>query len=129
MEAVGTSGGTGLPPSPVNPGSQHAPPSPLQSLLERAAAIEEELAQGEDKPFTEVTRCHSGDAVATGRQPLTFLRQLLGAECLPADAKRRAGRILQHLHGGSPGTAGTGTPWGGLASQTGCAARRVHWMR
>ncbi|KAK4826914.1 hypothetical protein QYF61_012713 [Mycteria americana] len=112
MEAVGTSGGTGLPPSPVNPGSQHAPPSPLQSLLERAAAIEEELAQGEDKPFTEVTRCHSGDAVATGRQPLTFLRQvaaicaypeLLGAECLPADAKRRAGRILQHLHGGSPG--------------------------
>ncbi|KAM6210948.1 LOW QUALITY PROTEIN: alanine aminotransferase 1-like [Sarcoramphus papa] len=112
MAAVGTSGGTGHPPSLVNPGSRHAPLSPLQSLLERAAAIEEELAQGEDKPFTEVICCHSGDAVAAGHQPLAFLRQvaaicaypeLLGAECMPADAKRRAGRILRHLQGGSPG--------------------------
>ncbi|XP_064298027.1 alanine aminotransferase 1-like isoform X1 [Phalacrocorax carbo] len=112
MAAVGSSGGTGLPPSPVNPGSRHTPPSPLQLLLERATAIEEELAQGKEKPFTEVTRCHSGDAVAAGRQPLTFLRQvaavcaypeLLGAECVPADAKRRAGLILRHLQGGSPG--------------------------
>ena len=55
--------------------------------------------------------------------------ELLGAECMPADAKRRAGRILQHLHGGSPGTAWMGTPWGGLASLMGCGARRVRWMR
>ena len=48
MAAVGSSGGTGLPPSPVNPGSRHTPPSPLQLLLERATAIEEELAQVRD---------------------------------------------------------------------------------
>ncbi|NXX11328.1 ALAT1 aminotransferase, partial [Podargus strigoides] len=68
--------------------------------------------KGEDKPFTKVTRCHSGDAVVMGHQPLTFLRQvaaicaypeLLGTECLPEDAKRRAGHILRHLQGGSPG--------------------------
>ncbi|KAM9302605.1 LOW QUALITY PROTEIN: alanine aminotransferase 1-like [Morus bassanus] len=112
MAVVGTSGGTSPSPSPVNPGSRHMPPSPLQLLLERATAIEEELAQGKDKPFTKVTRCHSGDAVAAGRLPLTFLRQvaaicaypeLLGAERVPEDAKRRAGQILRHLQGGSPG--------------------------
>ncbi|XP_074757224.1 alanine aminotransferase 1-like [Athene noctua] len=112
MAASGTSGGIGCPPALVNPGSWHTPPSPLQLLLERATAIEEELAQGEDKPFTEVTHCHSGDAVASGHQPLTFLRQvaaicaypeLLDDECVPADAKRRVGQILQHLQGGSPG--------------------------
>ncbi|KAM6101017.1 alanine aminotransferase 1-like [Theristicus caerulescens] len=112
MAAVGTAGGTGCPPTLVSPGSRHAPPCPLQPLLERAAAIERELAQGEDKPFTEVTYCHSGDAVAAGRQPLAFLRQvaavcaypeLLGAECVPAEAKRHAGRILRQLQGGSPG--------------------------
>ncbi|XP_075599259.1 alanine aminotransferase 1-like isoform X2 [Balearica regulorum gibbericeps] len=112
MAAVGTSGGSGRPPSPAKPGSPLVPPSPLQALLERAAAIEAELAQGKDKPFTEVTRCHSGDAVAAGHQPAAFLRQvaaicaypeLLGAECMPADAKRRAGQILRHLQGGSPG--------------------------
>ncbi|KAM6350474.1 LOW QUALITY PROTEIN: alanine aminotransferase 1-like [Podargus strigoides] len=112
MAADGTAGGTGHPPAPVNPGTGRPPPSPLQIVLERAAAIEEELAQGEDKPFTKVTRCHSGDAVVMGHQPLTFLRQvaaicaypeLLGTECLPEDAKRRAGHILRHLQGGSPG--------------------------
>ncbi|CAM9305177.1 unnamed protein product [Bubo scandiacus] len=112
MAASGTSGGTSCPPTLANPSSWHMPPSPLQLLLERATAIEEELAQGEDKPFTEVTHCHSGDAVATGHQPLTFLQQvaaicaypqLLDDECVPADAKRRAGQILQHLQGGSPG--------------------------
>ncbi|XP_053914925.1 alanine aminotransferase 1-like [Cuculus canorus] len=88
------------------------PPTPLQSLLERASAIEGQLAQGEDKPFTEVTHCHTGDAVAAGHQPLTFLRQvgamcaypeLLDAEHMPADAKERVGRILQRLQGGSVG--------------------------
>ncbi|XP_054670718.1 alanine aminotransferase 1-like isoform X3 [Grus americana] len=112
MAAVGTSGGSGRPPSPANPGSPPVTSSPLQPLLERAAAIEAELAQGTDKPFTEVTRCHFGDAVAAGHQPAAFLRQvaaicaypeLLGAECVPADAKRRAGQILRHLQGGSPG--------------------------
>lgn len=37
--------------------------------------------------------------------------ELLSTASVPADAKRRAGQILRHLHGGSPGTAGTGTPW------------------
>ncbi|XP_074750955.1 alanine aminotransferase 1-like isoform X2 [Strix uralensis] len=112
MAASGTLGGTSCPPTLANPSSWHMPPSPLQLLLERATAIEEDLAQGEDKPFTEVTHCHSGDAVATGHQPLAFLQQvaaicaypqLLDDECVPADAKRRAGQILQHLQGGSPG--------------------------
>ncbi|GAB0181193.1 alanine aminotransferase 1-like [Grus japonensis] len=128
MAAVGTSGGSGRPPSPANPGSPPVTSSPLQPLLERAAAIEAELAQGMDKPFTEVTRCHFGDAVAAGHQPAAFLRQvaaicaypeLLGAECVPADAKRRAGQILQHLQGGSPGTTGTGAPWGGSSPMDG----------
>ncbi|XP_063183761.1 alanine aminotransferase 1-like [Chroicocephalus ridibundus] len=112
MAAGGTSGGTRCPPAPVTPGSWHLPPSPLQSLLERATAIEGELAQGQEKPFTEVTRCHSGDAVAAGRQPPAFLRQvaavcahpeLLGDGSIPADAKNRAGRVLRRLQGGSPG--------------------------
>ncbi|XP_075271454.1 alanine aminotransferase 2-like [Opisthocomus hoazin] len=138
MAAVGTSRGTGVPPASANPSSWHEAPSPLQALLERAAAIEEELAQavspgiwgrgggqrtvppaepppvpeGVDKPFSEVTCCHLGDAGDAGRQPLTFLRQvaaicaypeLLGAEHVPADAKHRAGRILRHLQGGSAG--------------------------
>ncbi|XP_074429796.1 alanine aminotransferase 1-like isoform X3 [Larus michahellis] len=112
MAAGGTSGGTRCPPALVTPGSWHPPPSPLQSLLERATAIEGELAQGQEKPFTEVTRCHSGDAVAAGRQPPAFLRQvaavcahpeLLGDGSIPADAKNRAGRVLRRLQGGSPG--------------------------
>ncbi|XP_069709266.1 alanine aminotransferase 1-like [Phaenicophaeus curvirostris] len=86
--------------------------TPLESLLERASAIEGQLAQGEEKPFTEVTHGHTGDAVAAGHQPLKFLRQvaaicaypeLLDAEQMPADAKDRAGRILKVLHGGSAG--------------------------
>ncbi|KAM6445859.1 LOW QUALITY PROTEIN: alanine aminotransferase 1-like [Rhynochetos jubatus] len=106
MAAGGTTGGTGVPLSLVSPDK---PPAPLQ--LGGAAAVTEQ-AQGEDKPVPEVTQCHSGDAVAASHQPLAFLRQvaaicaypeLLGAERVPADAKRRASRILRHLQGGSPG--------------------------
>ncbi|XP_054023507.1 alanine aminotransferase 1-like [Dryobates pubescens] len=113
MAAVGTSGdASGSPPALLNPRRWHPPLSPLQTLLEQATTIEEELAQGQDKPFTEVICCYSGDAAATGHQPLTILQQvaaicayptLLGAEDMPREAKRRAGQILQHLQGGSPG--------------------------
>ncbi|XP_068017215.1 alanine aminotransferase 1-like [Melanerpes formicivorus] len=113
MAAVGTSGdASGSPAALVNPSRWHPPLSPLQALLERATTIEEELAQGQDKPFTEVICCYSGDAAATGHQPLTILQQvaaicayptLLGAEDMPREAKHRAGQILQHLQGGSPG--------------------------
>ncbi|XP_040442854.1 alanine aminotransferase 1-like isoform X2 [Falco naumanni] len=113
MAAISTPGGTDTPLSQVNPSSQRTPPPPLQPLLEQATAIEGELTQGKDKSSTEVICCHSGDAVAAGRQPLTYLQQvaaicaypaLLDAECMPADTKQRARQILQHLQGGSPGS-------------------------
>ncbi|XP_064010525.1 alanine aminotransferase 1-like [Pogoniulus pusillus] len=113
MAAVGTSGDTSSSPlAPVNPGRWHPAVSPLQTLLKRATAIEEELAQGQKKPFAEVTHCYSGDAAAAGHQPLTILQQvaaicaypeLLATEDMPVEVKCRAGQILRHLQGGSPG--------------------------
>ncbi|XP_068789633.1 alanine aminotransferase 1-like isoform X2 [Struthio camelus] len=97
---------------PAGPGVRAAPPPPLQPLLQRAETLRQELAQGKEKPFAEVVWCHSGDPAAAGRQPLTLLRQvaaacaypeLLATAAVPAEAKQRARRVLQHLHGGSPG--------------------------
>ncbi|XP_050795758.1 alanine aminotransferase 2-like [Gopherus flavomarginatus] len=84
----------------------------LAPLLERASEIQRQLAQGEEKPFREVIWCHSGDPHAAGQRPITFLRQvaaicaypeLLHADSMPRDAKQRASRILQELHGSSAG--------------------------
>ncbi|KAM6375940.1 LOW QUALITY PROTEIN: alanine aminotransferase 1-like [Alca torda] len=111
MAAGGTSGGNRCPRLRCTPGSLAPASSPLH-LLERATAIEEELAQGQESPSPRSPHCHSGDAVATGHQPPAFLRQvaaicahpeLLGDGSIPADAKNRAGRVLRHLQGGSPG--------------------------
>ncbi|XP_019485735.1 PREDICTED: alanine aminotransferase 1 isoform X2 [Hipposideros armiger] len=81
-------------------------------IVLRALELEQELRQGVKKPFTEVVRANIGDAQAMGQKPITFLRQVL-ALCVhpdllkspdfPADAKRRAERILQACGGHSLG--------------------------
>ncbi|XP_031948697.1 alanine aminotransferase 1-like isoform X3 [Corvus moneduloides] len=94
MAALGTSGGTGVPPAPVTP------------RWDGGGGIEEELAP----PVPDVTQCHPEDA--EGRQAPAFLRQvaaicaypaLLEHEDIPESAKEHARRILRELMGGSPG--------------------------
>ncbi|XP_062859371.1 alanine aminotransferase 2-like isoform X2 [Trichomycterus rosablanca] len=85
-------------------------------IVQRAAQIEKELAQGVKKPFTEVIRANIGDCHAMGQKPITFFRQVL-ALCLypdllednkfPEDVKSRAQRILQACSGGSLGSYST----------------------
>lgn len=81
-------------------------------IVLRALELEQELRQGVKKPFTEVIRANIGDAQAMGQKPITFLRQvlalcvnpdLLSSPDFPADAKRRAERILQACGGHSLG--------------------------
>ncbi|XP_035274357.1 alanine aminotransferase 2 [Anguilla anguilla] len=82
-------------------------------IVIKAGKIEQELQQGEKKPFTEVIRANIGDAHAMGQQPITFLRQvvalctcpeLLDSPAFPEDAKLRARRILQGCGGKSIGS-------------------------
>lgn len=97
----------------VNPfvkGMEYAVRGPI---VTRAGEIENELARGVSKNFTEVIRANIGDCHATGQQPLTFLRQVL-ALCVhpelmvdpsfPSDAKDRAQRILNGCGGKSVGS-------------------------
>ncbi|XP_064361579.1 alanine aminotransferase 1-like [Dromaius novaehollandiae] len=110
VEAVATTTGHVAPREGAAPASGPRRPPPLQPLLQRAAALQRELEQGKDKPFTEVVWCHSGDPAAAGRRPLALLRQVAAACVCPellgtvsAEAGQLARRVLQHLHGGSPG--------------------------
>lgn len=82
-------------------------------IVIKAGKIEQELQQGEKKPFTEVIRANIGDAHAMGQKPITFLRQvvalctcpeLLDSPAFPEDAKLRARRILQGCGGKSIGS-------------------------
>jgi len=82
-------------------------------IVARAAEIEQELANGAKKPFTEVLRANIGDCHAMGQQPITFLRQvvalctypaLLNSSDFPEDAKDRARRILGGCRGSSIGS-------------------------
>ncbi|XP_060608554.1 alanine aminotransferase 2-like [Ruditapes philippinarum] len=83
-------------------------------IVIRAGEIEQELAKGVKKPFTEVIRANIGDCHATGQKPITFLRQvvaictdperLMNDPSYPADAKDRARRILDSCAGQSVGS-------------------------
>ncbi|XP_053400985.1 alanine aminotransferase 2-like [Mercenaria mercenaria] len=83
-------------------------------IVIRAGEIEQELAKGVKKPFSEVVRANIGDCHATGQKPVTFLRQvvaictdpdrLMNDPSYPADAKDRARRILDSCSGKSIGS-------------------------
>ncbi|XP_005105612.1 alanine aminotransferase 2 [Aplysia californica] len=82
-------------------------------IVIRAGEIEKELNAGEKKNFTDVIRANIGDCHATGQEPLTFLRQVVGIcaypklfedPSLPEDAKQRADRILNSCGGRSLGS-------------------------
>jgi len=82
-------------------------------LVIRATAIERELKEGAQKPFTEVTKANIGDAHAMGQKPITFIRQvvsiclhpaLLNDPSLPEDVKERARGILAGCKGASLGS-------------------------
>lgn len=97
-------------------------------IVLRALELEQELRQGIKKPFTEVVQANIGDAQAMGQKPITFLRQvlalcvhpdLLSSPDFPADAKRRAERILQACRGHSLG--GSQNPGEGQELEGGCA--------
>ena len=81
-------------------------------IVQRAVQIQDELAAGKEKPFTEVVRANIGDCHATGQKPLTFIRQLLAVCTYPAllddpkfpeDVKEKAVRILDNCGGYSLG--------------------------
>lgn len=73
-------------PSPTLNPHGHIPQDPGRGTWEgqrSVAPLSPPLVpKGKDKPFTEVTRCHSGDTVAAGRQPPAFLRQVTGDPAL-----------------------------------------------
>ncbi|EDO35435.1 predicted protein [Nematostella vectensis] len=79
-------------------------------LDQRSQVIEEELAQGQAKPFTEVVK-HIGDPQGLqGQKPITFMRQvlclltypdLLQDERFPSDVKKRVREILSEKNGGT----------------------------
>lgn len=82
------------------------------AIVERASALEKELAKGAQKPFNEVIKANIGDAHALGMKPLTFPRQVI-AMCVcpelidtadfPSDAKAKARSILNATKGHSMG--------------------------
>lgn len=81
-------------------------------IVQRAVQIQDELAGGAKKPFSEVVRANIGDCHATGQQPITFIRQVL-ALCtypellddprFPSDTKEKAVRIIDSCGGYSLG--------------------------
>lgn len=81
-------------------------------LVIRAAAIEQELADGKEKPFASTIRANIGDAHAMGQLPIQFVRNVLALCCdprllcddrYPEDCKDRAEAILDGCGGGSIG--------------------------
>jgi len=82
-------------------------------LVIRATAIEKEIQDGVQKPFSSVIKANIGDAHAMGNAPITFIRQvlalvthpdLLNSAEFPEDAKTRARDILGGCKGGSVGS-------------------------
>jgi alanine transaminase len=82
-------------------------------LVIRATAIEKEIQDGVQKPFSSVIKANIGDAHAMGNPPITFIRQvlaivthppLLESAEFPEDAKSRAREILKGCKGGSVGS-------------------------
>lgn len=82
-------------------------------LVIRATAIEKEIQDGVQKPFSSVIKANIGDAHAMGNPPITFIRQvlaivthppLLDSADFPEDAKSRAREILKGCKGGSVGS-------------------------
>jgi len=82
-------------------------------LVIRATAIEKEIQDGVQKPFSSVIKANIGDAHAMGNPPITFIRQvlalvthpdLLQSAEFPEDAKSRAKEILKGCKGGSVGS-------------------------
>jgi len=83
------------------------------AIVTRAGEIEQEIKDGQAKPFTSVIKANIGDCHAMGQKPITFLRQvqalvsypdLLESPQFPADAKDRAQRILNSCKGNSIGS-------------------------
>ncbi|XP_063535351.1 alanine aminotransferase 2-like [Cydia strobilella] len=81
-------------------------------LVMRAAAIENELKKGSNKPFKKVIRANLGDAHAMGQKPITFIRQVLACVTLPelidkydfpSDVKQRSNELLDACGGRSVG--------------------------
>ncbi|XP_047993012.1 alanine aminotransferase 2-like [Leguminivora glycinivorella] len=81
-------------------------------LVIRAAAIENELKKGANKPFKKVIRANLGDAHAMGAKPITFIRQILACASFPeliekydfpSDVKQRANELLDACGGRSVG--------------------------
>ncbi|XP_022791360.1 alanine aminotransferase 2-like isoform X3 [Stylophora pistillata] len=78
----------------------------------RSYEIQQELARGAEKPFSEVL-IHYGNPQGMGQPPITFFRQVLALllcpdlqndERFPQDAKRRAKRILDDMIGHTVGS-------------------------
>merc|ERR1712142_474346 len=72
-------------------------------IVIRAQEIEEELANGAQKPFNKVIKSNIGDCQAMGQHPMTFIRQvvagcsypkLLEENVFPPDVKERCQEIL-----------------------------------
>jgi len=82
-------------------------------IVIRATALEKEVKEGADKPFSKVVKANIGDCHATGQKPMTFIRQvvaictypdLLNADMFPEDVKDRARKILGGCKGQSIGS-------------------------
>ncbi|BFZ10477.1 hypothetical protein BsWGS_13516 [Bradybaena similaris] len=82
-------------------------------ILNRATALENEIAKGIQKPFNQVLRANIGDCHATGQKPNTFIRQVVALctypelhslDIFPADVKDRAKRVLDNCKGKSVGS-------------------------
>ncbi|XP_029448113.1 alanine aminotransferase 2-like isoform X2 [Rhinatrema bivittatum] len=85
----------------------------LEHLTKRGEELEQDLEQGgQDRPFSEIVRCHRENLQGMGQKPITFIQQvaaacaypeLLNSASVAEDAKRRARGILQDLDGSSIG--------------------------
>ncbi|KAK9821912.1 hypothetical protein WJX81_002904 [Elliptochloris bilobata] len=83
-------------------------------IVIRAGEIQEELAVGEKKPFSNILYCNIGNPQQLGQLPVTFFRQVLAlcdyppllesprvGELFPPDVVERARRYLNAIPGGT----------------------------
>ncbi|CAL1579534.1 unnamed protein product [Knipowitschia caucasica] len=97
----------------ISPSVRCIKPLQYTALAVRAKQITQELAQGVQKPYSELIQLIWGDPQNAGIQPLTFVRQVLAAclypqllnnDGLPADVRQRAQGLLEECKGGSLGS-------------------------